>query len=120
MVAREKGRPFVAIFSVHGIDEHVSNAVVGDSRAHVVEILYATGAVNNSNTLVKHRCDTPVQLWVDPPKTNSDLGTEILALLYPPSSAGRVVLQQFCNSIATGCCRTIEAVENCSVATNWC
>src|ERR1700693_5814278 len=23
--AREKGRPFVVIFSVHGIDEHVSN-----------------------------------------------------------------------------------------------
>ena len=32
MSARESGRPFVVIFSVHGIDERVSNAVVSNSK----------------------------------------------------------------------------------------
>jgi hypothetical protein len=64
--AREKGRPFVVVFSVHGIDERVSNAVVGDSRGNGVELFYATGMVNNAKTPLKHRCDAPVQLRVEP------------------------------------------------------
>jgi len=67
MSARESGRPFVVIFSVHAIDEQVSNAMVGDSKGNGVELLYATGMVNDANTLLKHRCDTPVQLRVDLP-----------------------------------------------------
>jgi hypothetical protein len=69
MSARDSGRPFVVSFSVHGIDERVSNAVVGDSKGNGVELLYATEMVNNGNTLWKHRCDAPVQLRVDSPTT---------------------------------------------------
>jgi hypothetical protein len=69
MSARENGRPFVVVFSVHGIDERVSNAVVGDSKRDGIELFYATGMVNDANTLLKHRCDAPVQLQVDPPTT---------------------------------------------------
>ena len=64
--ALESGRPFVVTFSVHGTDERVSNALVGDSRGNAIELFYATGMVNNANTLMKHRCGTPVQLLADP------------------------------------------------------
>ena len=37
MSARENDRSFVVIFSVHGIDEQVSNAVVGDLGTSQVE-----------------------------------------------------------------------------------
>jgi len=67
MSARQSGHPFVVIFSVHGTDERVSNALVGDSRGNAIELFYATGMVNNANTVMKHRCDVPVQLRVDPP-----------------------------------------------------
>jgi len=69
MSAGENGRPFVVIFSVHGIDEQVSNALVGESKGSGVELVYATGMVNNANTLLRHRCGAPVQLLVDPPTT---------------------------------------------------
>lgn len=69
--ARESRRPFLVIFSVHGIDEHISNAVVVDSMGNGIELFYATGMVNDANTLLKHRCDAPVQLQVDPPTSYS-------------------------------------------------
>ena len=69
MSARKSGRPFLVVFSVHGIDERVSNAVIGDSRGNGIELFYATGMVNGANTLLKHRCDSPVNLQVDPPTT---------------------------------------------------
>jgi len=65
--AREHGRPFVVIFSVHGIDEQISSAVVGDSKGNAVEIVYATGMVTYRNTLMRHHCKAPVQLQLDPP-----------------------------------------------------
>lgn len=67
MSASESGRPFVVIFSVHGIDEGVSNAVVSNSKGNGVELLYATGMVSDANTIWKHRCDAPLQLLIEPP-----------------------------------------------------
>ena len=69
MSASESGRPFVVIFTVHGIDERISNAVVGDSKGNGLELFYATGGVYNANTLFKRHCDVPAQLHVDPPTT---------------------------------------------------
>jgi len=69
MSARESGRPFVVVFSVHGTDERVSNALVCDSKGNGTELFYATGMVKDANTLLKHRCDAPLQLHVDPPTT---------------------------------------------------
>jgi hypothetical protein len=66
MLASESRRPFVVTFSVHGIDEQFSNAVVGDSKGNGVELLYATGMVNDAKTLLKHGCDAPLQLRVEP------------------------------------------------------
>jgi len=65
MSARESDHAFVVIFSVHGIDEQTSNAVIGHSNGKGVELFYATGSVHNANTLLKHRCDVPMQLCVD-------------------------------------------------------
>ncbi len=69
MSARESGRSFVVVFSVHGIDERVSNAVRGDSKGYGTELFYASGTVKDANTLLKHRCDAPLQLQLDPPTT---------------------------------------------------
>ena len=63
------GRPFVVVFSVHGIDQNVSNAVVGDSKGSGIELFYATGMVHDANTLLKRRCGAPFQLQVDRPTT---------------------------------------------------
>src|SRR2546421_7973392 len=62
--AHQQRRPFVVIFSVHGIDEQISNAIVGDSKANALEIMYATGMVTNANMLLRHRCNVPVQLQI--------------------------------------------------------
>jgi len=67
--AQTDRRPFVVIFTVHGTDERVSNAVVGDSKGNGLELLYATGMVVDANMLLKRRCDSPIQLQVDPPTT---------------------------------------------------
>jgi len=65
--AHEHHQPFTVIFTVYGIDEIISNAVVGDSRGGASEIVYATGMVSHPNTLLRRRCDLPVQLQVEPP-----------------------------------------------------
>ena len=71
MSARESGRPFVVVFTVHGIDERVSNAVVGDSKGNGTELFYVTGMVNVANTLLKHRCAAPLQLTCSPKTAHS-------------------------------------------------
>jgi hypothetical protein len=63
--AHEKRHPFVVIFTVHGIDDQISNAVIGDSKGSAIEIVYATGMVTDRNTLLRHHCSVPVQLQVD-------------------------------------------------------
>jgi hypothetical protein len=65
LTAHEQGQPFVVIFSGHGIDEQISNALVGDSNRSAVELLYATGMVTNSGTLLKHRCAVPAEIELE-------------------------------------------------------
>jgi hypothetical protein len=67
--AHEKGSPFIVMFSVHGIDYQITNAVIGDSKAGAIEIEYATGMVTAPNTLLRRRCSVPVQLQVEPATT---------------------------------------------------
>jgi hypothetical protein len=62
--AHSKGRPAVAIFTTEGTDLKASNAIVGDSEANTLEIVYAPGLVANHGNLLKRRCDRPVQLLV--------------------------------------------------------
>jgi hypothetical protein len=57
-VARQQHRPFVVMFTVHGIDETFSNAIVGDSKGRAVEILYGMGMADNPNKLFRHACDS--------------------------------------------------------------
>jgi len=64
MSAHESGRSFAVVFSVHGIDERVSNAVVGDSKGNGTELFYVTGMVNDANTLLKHRSAMPPVLEI--------------------------------------------------------
>jgi hypothetical protein len=64
--AQQQHLPFTVILTVHGIDDKVSNAVVGYSDGRATEIIYASGMVTNRNTLLKHRCDAPAQLQVEP------------------------------------------------------
>lgn len=65
--ALEHRRPFIIIFTAQGVDERISNAIVGDSQGNVVELVYAIGMVNPANTLLKRPCDKPIRLHVDPP-----------------------------------------------------
>jgi hypothetical protein len=63
--ARGQRRPFTVVFDVAGIDDHFSNALIGDSSGNVVELMYATGMVIRPDTLLKHPCPAPVRLDVD-------------------------------------------------------
>ena len=49
-------------FRVSGTDAAVSYALIGDSKGNVIELMYSTGAVAEGNTLLRHRCSSPVQL----------------------------------------------------------
>lgn len=62
--AHNQRRPFVVMFSIHGSDGDVSNAVVGDSDGNAVEIFYATGDYKNAHKMMSHRCGS---LQVEPP-----------------------------------------------------
>lgn len=65
--AQQHHRPFTITFHVHGIDEQVSNAIIGDSAGNAIELFYGTGTVERRDTLLKHRCVQPTQLQIDPP-----------------------------------------------------
>jgi hypothetical protein len=60
--ALEQHRPFLLIFTGHGIDERMSSALVGDSKGNAIELFYATGMVAPRNMLVKQRCEMPTRL----------------------------------------------------------
>jgi hypothetical protein len=54
--ANEHHLPFSVIFTGCGIDEQISNAVIGDSRGNAIELVYGTGMVRPRHTLLKHGC----------------------------------------------------------------
>ncbi len=63
--AHSQRRAFRVIFTVTGVDERVSNAVIGDSDGNATEILYATGTVVDADRLMRHACSSPAQLLVE-------------------------------------------------------
>jgi hypothetical protein len=40
--AHQQHHPFIVIFSVSGVDEQLSTAIVGDSKGNAVELVYGT------------------------------------------------------------------------------
>lgn len=52
------------IFTGHGSDERVSNALVADSDGRIIELFYATGMVTPRG-LLKRRCDPHIGLAVE-------------------------------------------------------
>lgn len=64
VAAQAERRPFRVTFRVAGTDEVMSYALIGDSQGNVVELMYATGVVANGNTLLRHRCGSPVELQI--------------------------------------------------------
>jgi hypothetical protein len=62
IAAQDQRRPFRVTFSVSGTDDYVSFGLVGDSKGNAMETMYAMGTVQPRNTLLRHRCDFPVQL----------------------------------------------------------
>ena len=66
--AHERRQPFYITFDVHGIDEQVSNGIIGDSQGNMIEIFYASGMVTPpANTLLRYRCPTPSRLKLESP-----------------------------------------------------
>lgn len=66
--AHERRQPFYITFDVYGIDEQVSNGIVGDSQGNAIEIFYASGMVTPpANTLLRYRCPTPTRLELESP-----------------------------------------------------
>ena len=65
MAAQAERRPFRVTFSVPGTDEAVYHALVGDSQGGAVELMYAIGMVETHDTLLQHRCSSPVQLQIE-------------------------------------------------------
>jgi hypothetical protein len=63
--AHKSRRPFVIIFTVSGIDERISSAVVGDSDGNAVEILYMEGMFRKRDTLLRHVCSIPARLELE-------------------------------------------------------
>src|SRR5690242_4631622 len=47
--AYQQRRPFFVTFSVHGIDEQVSSAIVGHSNGTTIELFYLTGMIERRN-----------------------------------------------------------------------
>jgi len=62
IAAHAEKRPFRITFSIPGTDEHAWFALIGDSKGNAIETTYATGTVEPRNTLLQHRCSSPVQL----------------------------------------------------------
>jgi len=60
--ASERHRPFTVILTESGIDETISTAIIGDSKGKAIQLFYATGMVDRTHTLLKHRCSQPTQL----------------------------------------------------------
>ena len=66
--AHERRQPFYITFDVYGVDEQISNGIVGDSQGNAIEIFYASGMVTPpANTLLCHRCPTPTRLKLEYP-----------------------------------------------------
>lgn len=66
--AHERRQPFYITFDVYGVDEQISNGIVGDSQGNAIEIFYASGMVTPpANTLLRHRCPTPTRLKLEYP-----------------------------------------------------
>ena len=65
--AHVRRQPFYTTFDVYGIDEQISNGIVGDSQGNAIEIFYASGMVTPANTLLRYRCPTPARLQLDSP-----------------------------------------------------
>jgi len=66
--AHVRRQPFYITFDVYGIDEQISNGIVGDSQGNAIEIFYASGMVTSpANTLLRYRCPTPTRLQLASP-----------------------------------------------------
>ena len=60
-------QPFYITFDVYGIDEQISNGIIGDSQGKAIEIFYASGVVTPpAHTLLRYRCPLPTRLQPDP------------------------------------------------------
>jgi hypothetical protein len=68
MRAHERRQPFYITFDVDGIDEEISNGIIGDAQGNAVEIFYASGIVTPpANTLLRYWCPTPTRLQLESP-----------------------------------------------------
>ncbi len=66
--AHQRRQPFHITFDVYGIDEQISNGIVGDSQGNAFEIFYASGLVTPpANTLLRYPCPTPTRLQLESP-----------------------------------------------------
>src|SRR5262249_2075128 len=64
--AREHGRPFLVVFTGHGIDEQISSALIVDAGGRGIELFHGSGMVNPPrNRVMKSDCYSPVQLVVE-------------------------------------------------------
>jgi len=62
--AHESRRPFSIIFTVDNIEGPVDNAIIGNSRSDVIEVVYATGMF--ASRIMKNNCNVPGQLQLEP------------------------------------------------------
>lgn len=60
---------------MHGVDEHVSSAIIGDTGGKAVEILYLAGMFKDRNKLLRHDCSRPTRLVAE---TNSPYSIPVL------------------------------------------
>lgn len=66
--AQVRRQPFYITFDVYGIDEQISNGIVGDSQGNAIEIFYASGMVTPTRkTLLRYQCPTPTRLQLESP-----------------------------------------------------
>lgn len=65
IAANAKGHAFRVTFSIPGTDEHQWFALIGDSKSNVSETFYATGMFEPHDTLLRRRCNSPVQLQIE-------------------------------------------------------